>query len=122
MPTLVRYATFSSTRPPTWKYQKAITLHILQLATPHKSPLVARALLLTIIVCQWVSLTPDVVVPGELGGYPKSGGRKNAHMGISWRPKKVIWVYLGRDAGGVFLTCLGPKEWQNQRYIGKPYP
>ena len=40
-------------------------------------------------------------VPGELGGYPKSGGRKNPHMGISWGPKKLIWVYFGGDGGGV---------------------
>ena len=40
-------------------------------------------------------------VPGELGGYPKSGGRKNPHMGISWGPKKLIWVYFGEDGGGV---------------------
>ena len=33
------------------------------------------------------------IMDTRVGGYPKSGGRKNPHMGISWGPKKLIWVY-----------------------------
>ena len=45
-------------------------------------------------------VTDHMPVPGELGGYPEGGARKNPHMGISWGPKKLIWVYFGGDGGG----------------------
>ena len=64
--------------------------------------LLASALVASTMVCR--EGQPQLwqrTVPGELGGYPKSGGRKNPHMGISWGPKKLIWVYFGEDGGGV---------------------
>ena len=73
---------------------------------------------------------PPSRVPGGLGGCPKSGGRKNPHMGIYLKPEYLVGVYFLGGGVGEGFSCLpqisakaNPTlQRQTLPYKGKPYP